>query len=36
MQVRMRDDDVVSMEPATLVGYTHSPIGGPRETIGFR
>jgi hypothetical protein len=36
MEVRMRDDDILSMEPASLVGYTHSAIGGPRETIGFR
>jgi hypothetical protein len=32
----MRDDEPLSMEPTTLVGYSHSAIGGPRETIPFR
>jgi hypothetical protein len=36
MVVEMRDDQILSVQPDTIVGYTHSPIGGPRETIPFR
>ncbi len=34
--VEMRDGRLRSLAPAGVVGYTHSPIGGPRETIAFR
>jgi hypothetical protein len=36
MVVETQDEKIVSAEPGTIVGYTHSPIGGPRETIPFR
>jgi hypothetical protein len=34
--VEMRDEQTLSVEPDTMVGYTHSPIGGSREDIPFR
>jgi hypothetical protein len=34
--VEMRDEQTLSVEPDTIVGYTHSPIGGSREDIPFR
>jgi hypothetical protein len=34
--VEMRDEQILSVEPDTMVGYTHSPIGGSREDIPFR
>jgi len=36
MTVEMRDERILRVEPATIVGYTHSAIGGSRENIGFR
>ena len=36
MTVEMHDEQIVRVEPATIVGYTHSVIGGSRENIGFR
>ena len=32
----MRNEQILSVEPDTIVGYTHSPIGGSREDIPFR
>ena len=32
----MRDEQMLCVEPKTMVGYTHSPIGGSREDIPFR
>jgi hypothetical protein len=34
--VEMRDEQMLAVEPATMVGYTHSAIGGTREDIPFR
>ena len=34
--VDMRDEQTLSVEPNTMVCYTHSPIGGSREDIPFR
>jgi hypothetical protein len=34
--VEMRDEQILSVEPDTMVGYTHSPIAGPREEVPFR
>jgi len=34
--VEMRDEQTLAVEPNTVVGYTHSPIGGSREDIPFR
>jgi hypothetical protein len=36
MVVETHDEKILSVQPDTIVGYTHSPIGGPRETIPFR
>jgi hypothetical protein len=36
MALEMRDDRILLTQPDTMVGYTHSPVGGPRETIAFR
>ena len=36
MAVEMCDDRILSVEPETIVGYSHSAIGGSRENIGFR
>jgi hypothetical protein len=36
MVVELRDEEILGVEPATLVGYTPSPIGGPQDTIAFR
>jgi hypothetical protein len=32
----MRDEQTLSVEPNTMVGYTHSPIGGSHEDVPFR
>ena len=34
--VEMRDEQTLSVQPDTMVGYTHSPIGGSREEVPFR
>ncbi|MFZ0887735.1 MAG: hypothetical protein WA005_04725 [Candidatus Binataceae bacterium] len=36
LKVEMRDERILSVQPDTTVGYTHSPIGGSREDIPFR
>jgi hypothetical protein len=32
----MRDEDVVTVEPAGMVGYSYSQVGGPPETRAWR
>jgi hypothetical protein len=36
LAVEMRDAQTLRLEPQTMVGYTHSAIGGSREDIPFR
>jgi len=36
MVVEMRDEQILRVDPATIVGYTHSQVGGSRENISFR
>lgn len=36
MMVEMQDDRIICVDPETIVGYSHSAVGGPRENIGFR
>ncbi len=36
MVVEMQDEKLLSVEPETMVGYTHSEVGGPAENRPFR
>jgi len=36
MVVEMRDEEVSSVQPATIVGYAYSAVGGAAETRPFR
>ena len=36
MSVELLDDEIVSAEPETMVGYTHSEVGGDAATRPFR
>jgi hypothetical protein len=36
MIVEMRDEQVLSVQPATMVGYAYSQVGGPAENRPFR
>jgi len=36
MTVEMRDEDLLRVEPDTLVGYTSSEVGGDASTRPFR
>jgi hypothetical protein len=36
MIVEMQDDKMLSVEPKTIVGYSHSAVGGSHENVGFR
>lgn len=36
MQVRMRDEEILGVEPDTLVGYTVYKLGAPVKTPAFR
>lgn len=36
MVVEMRDEDLLTVEPDTMVGYTHSVVGGEAATRPFR
>ena len=31
MVIEMKDDEVLSVDPETMVGYTHSAVGGSLE-----
>jgi hypothetical protein len=32
----MKDEEFLSIQPETIVGYTHSPVGGALETRPYR
>lgn len=34
--IEMRDEEILSVEPPTIVGYTSSPVGGEASTRPFR
>lgn len=34
--VEMRDDEILVVEPDTMVGYTRSPVGGDAASRPFR
>jgi hypothetical protein len=36
MVVEMQDEKLLSVEPETMVGYTHSEVGGSAENRPFR
>ena len=36
ISVVMRDEEVLSVEPETMVGYAYSEIGGPPENRPWR
>jgi hypothetical protein len=36
MVVEMRDEEVSSVQPTTIVGYAYSAVGGAAETRPFR
>ena len=36
MTVEMRDDEILLVEPDTLVGYASAPVGGEASTRPFR
>ena len=36
LHVVMRDEDVLEVEPASMVGYSYSQVGGPPETRAWR
>jgi hypothetical protein len=36
MVVEMKDEDILSVQPETVVGYTYSEIGGTLETRPYR
>jgi hypothetical protein len=36
LTVEMRDEEVLAIEPGTMVGYTRSPVGGSPEDRPFR
>ena len=36
MVVEMQDENLLSVEPETMVGYTHSEVAGPAENRPFR
>ncbi len=36
LQIVMRDEEILSVDPPTMVGYTHSMVGGDAATRPFR
>lgn len=36
MVIELRDEEIVLVEPATIVGYTRSPVGGDAASRPFR
>jgi hypothetical protein len=34
--IEMRDEKIFSVQPETVVGYSYSEVGGPRETRPYR
>ncbi len=36
MVVEMKDEELLSVQPETMVGYTHSEVGGSMETRPLR
>jgi hypothetical protein len=36
MVIEMKDEEVLLVEPGTMVGYTHSAVGGSPEDRPYR
>lgn len=36
LSMEMRDQEILSVDPPTMVGYSHSPVGGDAESRPFR
>jgi hypothetical protein len=36
MAIEMKDEEILSVQPETIVGYTHSEVGGTLETRPYR
>jgi len=36
MMIEMKDEELLSVQPETMVGYTHSKMGGAIETRPYR
>jgi hypothetical protein len=36
MVVEMKDEEILSVQPETIVGYTYSEVGGSLETRPYR
>jgi hypothetical protein len=36
MVIEMKDEEILSVQPVTIVGYTHSEVGGTIETRPYR
>ena len=36
MSIEMRDDEILSVSPPTIIGYSRSAVGGDAETRAFR
>ncbi len=34
--IEMKDEEILSVQPKTIVGYTHSEVGGTIETRPYR
>jgi len=34
--IEMKDEELLSVQPETMVGYTHSEVGGSSETRPYR
>ena len=36
MGIEMKDEEILSVQPKTIVGYTHSEVGGSIENRPYR
>ena len=36
MVIEMKDEEILSVQPKTIVGYTYSAVGGSLETRPYR
>ena len=36
LRIELYDDEIVSIDPPTMVGYTRSPVGGAADTRPLR
>ncbi len=36
MVIEMQDEEILSVQPETIVGYTYSEVGGPADNRPYR